>query len=246
MLQFHGRIMKEDPAIFVRRRKTLKKNRYIVPLVMAAFLAMAGTFAGCGTSGSAATTASGAESTGTTAEGTASGAESAGETAASDQDPADSAAELGQLKSFTAGTLDGETFTEADLADKDATIINFWATTCGPCISEMPELAKLEKALPDRVQLITVCLDGSGSEEEVKDILANAGYEGTTIISGSGDLLDLVMNLQYTPTTVIADSEGNLRGEAIIGSSETLISDYEAAVNAVLKKDGKQEISINE
>lgn len=61
-----------------------------------------------------------------------------------------------RLGSFQAVTLDGGTFTQADIAGKDVTIINFWGTFCAPCIAEMPDLAAFAKALPDNVQLITV------------------------------------------------------------------------------------------
>lgn len=154
------------------------------------------------------------------------------------------AAELGSLRAFTAGTLDGTTFTQEDIAAKDVTIVNFWALTCGPCIVEMPDLASFAKALPDNVQLLTVCLDGSGSEETVREVLTGAGFEGVTLISGDGDLAALAGNLMYTPTTVLADAEGNLVGDEIIGRQEDLSGIYLAAVNAALAADGKAEISL--
>ena len=76
------------------------------------------------------------------------------------QDGQDAGTGLGTLASFTAGTLDGGTFTQDDIMDKDVTVINFWALSCGPCIVEMPDLAEFAGALPDNVQLVTVCLDG--------------------------------------------------------------------------------------
>ena len=66
------------------------------------------------------------------------------------------AADLGSLASFTAGTLDGESFTQDNVAAKDITVLNFWALTCPPCIAEMPEIAAFEKALPDNVAMVTV------------------------------------------------------------------------------------------
>ena len=63
------------------------------------------------------------------------------------------------LNKFQAAALDGSEFTQDDFADRDVTVINFWALTCGPCIAEMPDLAAFAGALPDNVQVITVCLD---------------------------------------------------------------------------------------
>lgn len=160
----------------------------------------------------------------------------------SEPDPAS----LGVLASFSAGTLDGGSFTQDDIMAKDVTALNFWALSCGPCIAEMPDLAEFAKALPDNVQLVTVCLDGSGNEDTAREVLEQAGFEGVTLISGDGDLAALAGNLMYTPTTVFADSEGNLVGEPIIGGQKDLAGTYLTAVNAVLAAGGKAEISLEE
>ena len=156
------------------------------------------------------------------------------------------ASELGSLQSFSATTLDGSAFTEEDLAAKDITIINFWSLTCGPCIVEMPVLADFAKSLPDTVQVITVCLDGTGNEEIAQSLLEEAGYEGITLLSGSGDFENVIYNIQYTPTTVLVDSQGNLVGNAIIGGQKDLSGTFLAAVNTALKNSGKAEISLEE
>lgn len=135
---------------------------------------------------------------------------------------------------FAAGTLDGGTFTQDDIAAKDVTVLNFWALTCPPCIAEMPEIAAFEQALPDNVAMVTVCLDGYGNEDSVNEVLDQAGFEGDTLISGDGNLLDLAGNLMYTPTTVLADSGGALVGEAIIGGQADLAAAYLEAVNQAL------------
>lgn len=148
------------------------------------------------------------------------------------------------LRSFTAGTLDGGSFTQDDIAGRDATIINFWSLTCRPCISEMPDLAAYEKALPDNVGLITVCLDGWGNETYTQQILDQAGFEGATLISGDGDLARLCGELIYTPTTVFVDGQGALVGDALTGRQADLFEAYTAAVNQVLEAGGKAAISV--
>lgn len=159
------------------------------------------------------------------------------------RDGQDAGTGLGTLASFTAGTLDGGTFTQDDIMAKDVTVINFWALSCGPCIVEMPDLAEFAGALPDNVQLVTVCLDGNGNEDTAREVLEKAGFEGVTLISGSGDLLDLSRSLMYTPTTVFVDGEGMV-ADAVIGGQEDLSGTFLAAVNAVLEGSGKAEISL--
>ncbi len=159
------------------------------------------------------------------------------------RDGQDAGTGLGTLASFTAGPLDGGTFTQDDIMAKDVTVINFWALSCGPCIVEMPDLAEVAGALPDNVQLVTVCLDGNGNEDTAREVLEKAGFEGVTLISGSGDLLDLSRSLMYTPTTVFVDGEGMV-ADAVIGGQEDLSGTFLAAVNAVLEGSGKAEISL--
>ena len=141
---------------------------------------------------------------------------------------------LGSLKSFSATTLDGGSFTQEDIQANDVTVINFWSLRCSPCIAEMP----------DHVQVVTVCLDGAGNEASVQRILSQANYEGVTLVSGDGDFQTLCGNLQYTPTTIFVDAKGNLVGNAIIGGQENLSEALLAAVNATLKAAGKAEIQL--
>lgn len=149
---------------------------------------------------------------------------------------------LGNLNQFTADTLDQGTFTQEDLSGKDVTVINFWSTLCGPCVAELPDIAAFAKTLPDNVQVLTACLDGEGAEDEVKVILQNAGFEGTTLLGGESDYKTLSAAVQYTPTTVFVDKDGNMAGNALIGGQEDLAQSYGDAVNSILKSQGKEEI----
>lgn len=147
------------------------------------------------------------------------------------------------LTEFTAETLDGSEFSPETLAAADLTVLNIWQTTCPPCIREMPELAELERELPDRVRFVTWCLDGSYAEEETRSILTDAGFEGTTIIAADGDLMTFLQTVQYTPTTVFIDSEGNLIGEPVIGASQRPKVMYTQKINEMLSALGKQELA---
>ncbi len=148
------------------------------------------------------------------------------------------------LQSFTATTLDGGSFTQADLEDKDLTIMNFWGTFCTPCVDEMPDLATFAQALPDNVGFLTVCVDVGGDPTNAKSILDQSGYEGITLISGDGDFAALVQAVQSLPTTIFVDNQGNLVGDVIVGGRENLSKDFLAAANKALKASGKAEISL--
>lgn len=151
-----------------------------------------------------------------------------------------------EIGTFEAKALDGQTFTEEDIAKKDATLINFWATYCGPCIEELPDIAKLEKELPDNVQIVTVCLDAGTEADSAEEILKEAGFEGVTLVSGDGGLAEIIGSIMYTPTTIVVDSEGKLVGDAIIGGQKNLEEAFTAAINEALKSEGKTEIKHGE
>ena len=150
------------------------------------------------------------------------------------------------IRSFQAETLDGLTFTQEDIGEKDATLINFWSVSCPPCINEMPDIAELEKSLPDNVQIITVCLDGRRGEEAATEILTEAGFEGVTLVSADGDLLAIVGEILYMPTTIVVDGDGNIIGDAIIGGQKNLDEVFTEAINQALRATGKAEIGDGE
>jgi len=174
------------------------------------------------------------------------GQAAAGSDVSTDADAGQDAGESPALASFTAETLDGGAYTQDDLAAKDVTVMNFWSLTCGPCIQEMPEIAAFAKALPDNVQVVTVCLDGLSDKASAGSILQEAGFEGVTLLSADGDLLALCSEIMYTPTTVFIDSAGKLSGEPIVGKRSELAADYLAAVNAALEAQGKEAVSLAE
>ena len=157
-----------------------------------------------------------------------------------------------ELAKFVAKTLSGDSYTQDDLAEVDVTLFNFWATYCAPCIREMPEVAEFVKKLPDNVRIVTVCLDGQGNEEKAEEILAGAGFEGTTLIAGvtfeedAGDFKTLCRNIMYAPTTLVIDADGNIVGDAIIGVQKDLEKTYTEAINGCLTLLGKEEIEIEE
>ena len=152
---------------------------------------------------------------------------------------------VSNLGDFTAPTIDGGTFSAADLANKDITIVNFWSTTCPPCVAEMPDLAEIQQELPANVQLITVLLDGQSGVQEAQSILNQAGYRGVTLVPdrNSGDLIAAVSDIMYMPTTVLYDSQGVALSE-FIGGQADLEDTIENAVNHQLSIMGKPVIDL--
>lgn len=148
------------------------------------------------------------------------------------------------LKSFEAGTDDGSSFTYDDLVSRDMTLINIWATWCGPCVNEMPELAQFAVLLPGNIGFYTLCVDGYEDTGSMASILGKAGYKGKTIISGTGDIGNLVDSAMYVPTTVFVDSSGQIAGSVVGSPRENLAGYYLAALNKALESSGMSRITL--
>lgn len=174
--------------------------------------------------------------------------QAAAETPSADPQPSEDASDEPShvqkimLGDFTAQTLDGSEFTQQNIADYDLTIINFWGTSCPPCINEMPDIAELEQKLANEnsnVALITYCLDGAYSPETCAAILENSGYTGITLVSSDGVLGDLADSVMYIPTTVFVYGDGEA-ALSLVGGQTDIEGEYMSRADALLKARDEQ------
>ena len=114
------------------------------------------------------------------------------------------------LEDFTVTTWDGRTVTlSALLREKQMVLINFWATWCGPCQSEMPAFDDAWKEYGDRVAFMMVDLtDGSrDTVDSAKAFIADKGYSFPvyfdTEYSGAR-----TYGVSSIPATVLVDGDG--------------------------------------
>ena len=108
---------------------------------------------------------------------------------------------------------------------------------------KLPDIAKYATTLPDNVQVITVCLglDGEAEIEAAKSTLQDAGFSGITLMEGDGDFSDVCDEIQYTPTTIFVDKDGNTVGDAIISAvgADQMAEAYTQHINDALRKMGQ-------
>ncbi len=140
----------------------------------------------------------------------------------------------GVLKSFSAKTLDGGSFSPEDFAKYDITVINFWGTYCGPCVSEMPDLAAFNEALPENVSFVTFCIDAEGNEDGAQSIIDEAGLTAPVITNADGDFTDVLSQIQYIPTTLFINKDGKIVGSEIIGGVDSVETVYNEHIEAAL------------
>ena len=148
-----------------------------------------------------------------------------------DSIPADSPTtpgDSGKTQKFPAfeGTdLNGNTVKSDDLFSKNAvTVMNFWFTTCNPCVGELAELDALNKELAEKggalIGVNTFTLGGDEAAiSEAKDVLAKKGVTYQNVYFDSdGEAGKFAANIFAYPTTYVVDRNGNIVGDPIVGA----------------------------
>ena len=144
----------------------------------------------------------------------------------------------GSFTNFETTLLTGETVTQDVFADYDMTVVNVWATWCNPCISEMPELAQLDEALPENVNLISLCIDGSDDTAFTQEILDYCGVKYPVLMPSDSLRTNVIQYISSVPTTFFIDKEGNVIGNPVVGvpgKSGEIKAAYLEEINARLE-----------
>ena len=130
-----------------------------------------------------------------------------------------------KFPAFEGKDLDGNTVKSSELFAKNAvTVVNFWFTTCNPCVGELGELDALNKELAEKggalIGVNTFTLDGDETAiSEAKDVLAKKGatYQNVYFAS-NGEAGKFTTNIFAYPTTYVVDRNGNIVGDPIVGA----------------------------
>ena len=130
-----------------------------------------------------------------------------------------------KFPAFEGKDLDGNTVKSDELFSGNAvTVVNFWFTTCNPCVGELAELDALNKELAEKggslIGVNTFTLDGDEAAiSEAKDVLAKKGATYQNVYFDSdGEAGTFTANIFAYPTTYVIDRNGNIVGEPIVGA----------------------------
>ena len=130
-----------------------------------------------------------------------------------------------KFPTFEGKDLDGNTVKSDELFSANAvTVVNFWFTTCNPCVGELTELDALNKELAEKggslIGVNTFTLDGDEAAiSEAKDVLAKKGATYQNVYFNSdGEAGKFTTNIFAYPTTYVVDRNGNIVGEPIVGA----------------------------
>ena len=130
-----------------------------------------------------------------------------------------------KFPAFEGKDLDGNTVKSDELfSGNTVTVVNFWFTTCNPCVGELAELDALNKELAEKggslIGVNTFTLDGDEAAiSEAKDVLAKKGAAYQNVYFDSdGEAGKFTTNIFAYPTTYVVDRSGNIVGEPIVGA----------------------------
>ncbi len=137
----------------------------------------------------------------------------------------DANGDVQKFPSFEGKDLDGNEVKSDELFSANAvTVVNFWFTTCSPCVGELGELDALNKELADKggalIGVNAFTLDGDETAiAEAKDVLAKKGATYQNVYFDSdGEAGKFTANIFAYPTTYVIDRNGNIVGEPIVGA----------------------------
>ena len=157
----------------------------------------------------------------------------------------DANGDVQKFPSFEGKDLDGNEVKSDELFSANAvTVVNFWFTTCSPCVGELGELDALNKELADKggalIGVNAFTLDGDETAiADAKDVLAKKGATYQNVyFDSSSPAGAFTSNIFAFPTTYVVDRNGNIVGEPIVGAiteknqAETLQSLIDQAIAA--------------
>ena len=157
----------------------------------------------------------------------------------------DANGDVQKFPAFEGKDLDGNEVKSDELFSANAvTVVNFWFTTCSPCVGELGELDALNKELADKggalIGVNAFTLDGDETAiSDAKDVLAKKGATYQNVyFDSSSPAGAFTANIFAFPTTYVVDRNGNIVGEPIVGAiteknqAETLQSLIDQAIAA--------------
>ncbi|MDR3238699.1 MAG: TlpA family protein disulfide reductase [Clostridiales bacterium] len=123
---------------------------------------------------------------------------------------------FGQIGSFQTTDMNGQSVSNEIFKEKQITFINYWATWCGPCRTELPDFQGMHDKYQDRVKFITIVDDGKEAKSSADKLISSYLTDYLNLLP----VPDLVRPIQTgaVPTSVIVDSGGYLVLDKIVGS----------------------------
>jgi len=129
---------------------------------------------------------------------------------------------------FELRDLDGKPLSLGDARGK-IVLLNFWATWCGPCRAEVPDLVDLQKRYPDKLEIIALATEEDDADE-VRRFVLHSGIN-YRVAMAPDDVVRNYGGVAALPTSFVIDTEGRIV-EKHIGLNDPAL--YELELRAML------------
>ena len=143
---------------------------------------------------------------------------------------------------FTAQDINMNEVSSSIFEGKKVTMVNIWATFCGPCITEMPYIGTLAKEYAEKgLQVVGIVIDAAEGNGEVDDsllaeakrIISETGADYLHILPSESLTKAYLNNVQFVPTTVFVDENGVRIGDEYVGGMSE--ADWRAVFDEMLE-----------
>ena len=126
--------------------------------------------------------------------------------------------ELQSIPDFSAEDIEGNKIDNSIFKENKVTLVNVWATWCGPCVNELPEIQKVYSELKDQgIGVVGIVADGNDAKDTAKELIELDSLTYKMIIPDSNLEKKLISTLRGFPTSYVVDSEGKILGMKLGG-----------------------------
>jgi len=110
---------------------------------------------------------------------------------------------------FTLPTVDGGQVSLADFKGKKVVVLDFWSTTCDPCMAEMPHLVDLYKRYKDRgLIVLAISLDGPESLAQVNSVVHDKGMIFPVLLDSETEVVNKYDPKKEMPYSAVVAKNG--------------------------------------
>jgi DsbE subfamily thiol:disulfide oxidoreductase len=109
---------------------------------------------------------------------------------------------------FTLTNLEGNQLKLSEFVGEKVLFINFWATWCPPCRSEMPSIQEIHEENRDEVKVLAVNV--KESRTKVSEFINKEGYDFTVLLDKTGEVANTYL-VRGIPKTVVVDKRGVIK-----------------------------------
>lgn len=135
---------------------------------------------------------------------------------------------------FSLPSLDGKTVRLSDYLGKEVVLIDFWSTTCDPCMVEMPHLVELYKRHKEKgFVVLAISLDGPESRAQVSSVVHDKEMIFPVLLDEETTVVARYNPKRELPFSVVIGRDGSIvhkRGGYNPGDEKSLASEVEKAL----------------